>query len=168
MPTWSALREGVRPDNTESKLGEPGEWERGWQYFAASTRERKFRRRGILAASSPSDRAHLYSRSGPGAGAAISVCPTAPECTTASTLFRALLLDRLRLPLQLCGKVCAGCGAQLDLFGVHRSAGARSGRTKRRAVPLERVVARICREGGALVRTNVRPPLWMQDCACTT
>ena len=44
------------------------------------------------------------------------------------------------------------CGAPLDLLGRQRGAG----RLKSRAVPAERTLAQVCREAGAVVRSNVR------------
>ena len=101
MPSWDQLRQGVRPDQIIRQSVEPGEWSHGWQYFASSSRERHFRRCGVLAASTPAECAHLRSRSGPGASAALSVCPTSPEFQIDPPLFRGLLLDRLRFPLQV-------------------------------------------------------------------
>ena len=66
--------------------------------------------------------------------------------------FRALLLRRLRLPLPL--SVCSLCGRQLDALGHHRAACATAG-VLRRGWALESVAARVCREGGARVRSNV-------------
>eukprot|EP00973_Karenia_brevis_P074897 10407800-Karenia_brevis.AAC.1 len=51
--------------------------------------------------------------------------------------------------------VCEGCGAALDESGRHRAACSESGRLKVRAGPMERTMARICREAGATVRSNV-------------
>ena len=48
-----------------------------------------------------------------------------------------------------------GCGRLLDAFGHHRSACAISGVLGQRVFALESAMARICREGGARVMTNV-------------
>ena len=96
-PGWHDLRAGLRPDHHSA--GEPGEWAHGWQYFASSTREHHFRGRTVLAQSGPPDRAHLRSHSGRFAGAALSGAPTAPEFEIRPLEFRAVLLERLRLPL---------------------------------------------------------------------
>ena len=50
-------------------------------------------------------------------------------------------LERLRLPIHVTEARCL-CGAPLD------------GRLKSRAVPTERTLARVCREAGAVVRSN--------------
>ena len=65
-----------------------------------------------------------------------------------------MLLERLRLPLALAEAACEGCGRTLDIRGGHRAACRDSGRWKRRALPVEQAMARICREAGATVRTN--------------
>ena len=48
------------------------------------------------------------------------------------------------------------CEGRLDCLGRHRAACPQSGRLRARAVGPERTLARICREGGAVVRTNVK------------
>ena len=47
------------------------------------------------------------------------------------------------------------CGRLLDVLGHHRAACAQAGVLGRRGYALESVVARICREAGARVTTNV-------------
>ena len=64
-------------------------------------------------------------------------------------------MERLRLPLILTEARCE-CGGQNDIFGRHRAACPQSGRLKRRAVPTERTLARVCREAGAIVTRNVK------------
>ena len=49
---------------------------------------------------------------------------------------------------------CSGCHETLDPLGYHRNACSHSGRIQRRATPIERVMARICREAGARVKFN--------------
>ena len=72
--------------------------------------------------------AQLRSHSGRNAGVALAVCPTCPEFTIPSHLFRTLILERLCLPLQMTEAHCEGCHAQLDTLGRHRASCARSGR----------------------------------------
>ena len=71
-----------------------------------------------------------------------------------SAHFRVLLLRRLRLPLP---HTPARCRRQqpFDTFGDHRAACPRSGTLRSRGAALESAVARICREAGATVSTNV-------------
>ena len=95
------------------------------------------------------------SHSGPGASDALSVCPSKQEYRIEAGLFRTLILERLRLPLQVTEKVCE-CGTMLDSTGRHRAACNRSGRLKKRALAPERTLARVCREAGATVRCNAK------------
>ena len=69
-------------------------------------------------------------------------------------VLRVLFLRRMRLPLPLTARACR-CGRPLDALGHHRSACAVAGALGRRGFPLENASARICREAGGRVRTNV-------------
>ena len=62
-------------------------------------------------------------------------------------LFRALVLERLRLPLDVTDASCE-CGSRLGLLG--------SKRLRSRALGTERSLARVCREAGATVRCNTK------------
>ena len=79
-PSWSELQEGRRPETHTD--GEPGEWQQLQE----------------------DDRSH----SGRNAGAALAGCPTCPEFTIPPHLFRTLILERLRLPLQMTERHCEG------------------------------------------------------------
>ena len=89
-----------------------------------------------------------------GSGLALSSTPSCPALRIDSHLFRVLLLRRLRLPLPPVSRTCR-CGRLLDPFGHHCAACSRAGVLGRRGFALESVGARICREAGALVSTNV-------------
>ena len=69
-------------------------------------------------------------------------------------LFRVVLLRRLRLPLPLSLHTC-WCGRQIDKFGHHRASCARAGVLGRRGFALESATARVCREAGGRVTTNI-------------
>ena len=99
-------------------------------------------------------RALLLSQSGEGASCALTVLPTGPHFVVPSEEFRVLLMRRLRLALPLTPKRCR-CGGRLDSLSDHHSSCAQVGVLAQRARPLERAVARICREAGARVATNV-------------
>ena len=152
-PSWTDLKEGARPPVPVSH--EPGEWEHGWQHHASSASEFHFRETVMIAWSCAADQAHLRSHSGPGIGEVFHGSPTQLEFQLQPSIFRTLLLERLRLPLHITEARCE-CGARLDRTGRHRAACPRSGRLKRRAMPTERTLARVCREAGAVVRTNVK------------
>ena len=90
---------------------------------------------------------------------AFTAFPTSRLTRFDSQPFRVLLLRRLHLPLTLSARACR-CGRPLDAFGHHRSACATSGVLGRRGFPLESAAARVCREAGARVRTNVWSGTW--------
>ena len=102
-------------------------------------------------------RAHqalLRSQSGCNAGAHLTALPLQKETKWEPAQLRVLLLRRLRLPLQLGPRTCR-CGAKLDFFGDHRAACSNCGVLQTRAVPLEKMWRRVCREdGGQLHRTG--------------
>ena len=152
-PEWAQLRAGARPPLIPS--AEPGEWQHGWQYHASSPLEHHFRETMILAQSCAADQAHLRSHAGPCASDVVCGAPTQKEFEVEPHLFRTLVLERLRLPLDVTDAVWE-CGCRLDTEGKHQAACARSGRLRTRAVGPERTVARICREAGALVRCNTK------------
>ena len=64
------------------------------------------------------------------------------------------MFRRVHLPLPLSTRNCR-CGRPLDSLGHHRAACAVAGVLGRRGFPLESAAARVCREAGARVRTNV-------------
>ena len=86
--------------------------------------------------------AHLRSRSGHNACVALAHAPTIPESSVPPLLLRVLFLKRLQLPLPITEAACEGCGDALDSLGRHRAACPRTGRLKKRATPIERMVAR--------------------------
>ena len=131
-----------------------GEWAHGWQCLAASNRNHHFLKSHIVPMRSRPEMAHLRSHSGPGSSATLCGAPTAPEFEIEAPVVRGLILERLRMPLGLTSRYCEGCGDALDEHGVHRAACTRTGRLRSRAVPLERTLARVCREAGATVRQN--------------
>ena len=96
----------------------------------------------------------MRSQSGPGSGAALSSAPLNHHTRIPSHLFRVLLHRRLRLPLPPCPRLCR-CGRQLDSFGHHRAACARAGWLASRGFAVESAAARVCREAGGRVTTNM-------------
>ena len=72
---------------------------------------------------------------------------TGPEFLLQPDVFRTVVLERLRLPLQITESHCE-CGAtSWDAT--------EPGKLRSRPVAPERALARICREAGAIVRQNV-------------
>ena len=105
----------------------------------------------------PSAAALLDSQAGLFAARIFTARPTSPEHPELSLVpshFRVLLLRRLRLPLPLTAAYCR-CRRRQDALGDHLAACPRSGVLRARGAPLERAAARVCREAGATVATNV-------------
>ena len=100
------------------------------------------------------DASLLRSQGGPLASVPLTIFPTDRTCRFDVQLFRILLLRRLRFPLPLTTRWCV-CGHHLNNLGHHRAACSVAGILGRRGFQLETAAARICREAGARVRTNV-------------
>ena len=80
--------------------------------------------------------------------------PTLEYAILEPALFRVLLLRRLRAPPPLATRHCR-CSRPLDDTGDHRAACNHAGVLGARGAALERAGARVCREAGARVQTNV-------------
>ena len=130
-----------------------GEQLHGWQQAATAALDKQ-EFEALLSDLDPSSRALLLSQAGPYSSRCFVALPSAPELRIASPHFRVMALRRLRLPLPLDAANCR-CGRPVDALGDHRAACATSGVLRARALPLEWAVARICREAGARVSTNV-------------
>ena len=152
MPSWSEVRAGARPPEPENR--EPGEYKHGWQYHAMNTLNTHFVSHSLVPRLSRADAAVRLSSSGPCAGRHFTALPFSRETTFTPERYRALLCVRLRLDPPLAAFKCA-CGASLDAKGCPRSACSTVGVLVRRGVPPEIAMARICREAGARVQTNV-------------
>ena len=126
---------------------------RGWQRPASKAVD-EFCYRSILCELDSPAAALRDSQAGPFAARILTARPTSPELSLAPSHFRVLLLRRLRLPLPLTAAFCRCCRRQ-DEFGDHLAACPRSGVLRARGAPLERAAARVCRETGATVATNV-------------
>ena len=126
---------------------------RGWQRPASRAVD-EFCYRSILRELDPPAAALLDSQAGPFAARFLTARPTSPELSLAPSHFQVSLLRRLRLPLPLTAAFCR-CRRRQDEFGDHLAACPRSGVLRARGAPLERAAARVCREAGATVATNV-------------
>ena len=151
-PSWREVHNGVRPPEPEQST-EPGEVRHGWQYHAASRRETHYREAVVFARRNRPSQALLRSQAGRCAGVHLTLFPLTEELQCENAKLRALLLRRLRLPLDLDTRRCK-CGKALDSLGDHRAACSTGGVLQTRAVPLERAWARVGREAGARVRTH--------------
>ena len=153
-PSWTALALGARPPPREPDDHESGAQRLGWQHEACSRVELQFRELQLMPALSEGDRALMRSQSGSGVGVAFSTTPCTPLTSLEPQLFRVLLLRRFRLPLPFSRRLCR-CGRLLDALGHHRAGCARAGVLVRRGFALESAAARICREAGGRVTTNI-------------
>ena len=124
---------------------EPAEAAHGWQRPVLSASEECFWRGAVWPRLSLGDRALLRSQNGPLSGVPFTSSPAE---------FRVLFLRRLWLPLPLTSRVCR-CGRPLDSCGHHRAACSRAGVLGSRGDVLESAAARVCREAGGRVSTNV-------------
>ena len=109
-----------------------------------------FRKLSMLAGQNAARHAHLRPHSGHDSGCALSHAPTTPDFTMPHLI--QVLRERLRLPLFLTESTCSGCHEPLDPLEHHRAACSHSGHIQRRAIPIERVMPRICREASARVK----------------
>ena len=110
-----------------------------------------------MPAASATRRALIRSQSGHAAAKWLTTLPTGPELTLTPLRMQILLRLRLHFQLPVGPKRCNGrsCRAVLDPYGRHWSACSRSGRLRIRCKPLERAWARVFREAGARVQTDV-------------
>ena len=153
-PSWSDLALGARPPPREAEDLEPGAQRRGWQHEASSRVERRHRSVILFPQLTEADKALTRSQSGTGAGVALTTTPSNLHTGIEPQLFRVLLFRRLRLPLPFSRRFCR-CGRLLDSLGHHRAACSRVGVLGRRGFALESAAAKICREAGGRVATNL-------------
>ena len=101
-----------------------------------------FRQHTIFPALADDQAALLRSQAGPMASAVFIAIPSMKETRNDPQPFRLLFFP-------------AGVGVPLDVLGHHRAAYANAGVLGRRGWVLENVAARVCREAGGRVRTNL-------------
>ena len=153
-PSWKELAAGVRPEQLQDVDMEPGIPRHGWQR-AATVPVHGFLIEGTVRPRlSATEKALFRSQGGPLAGIPFLCFPTSRLSRMDSSVFRVLLLRRLWLPLPPSSRFCR-CGRPLDSSGHHRAACAQAGVLGRRGFALESAAARVCREAGARVSTNV-------------
>ena len=143
------MRDGACPPLADAS--EPGEWQHGYTTLLPLPNTISGRAWSLPSRLPGTRPMH----SGPGASAVLFGCPTSSDYQLQPETFRVSTLERLRLPIHVTEARCL-CGAPLDQLGRHRGACPRSGRLQSRAVPRERTLARVCREAGAVVRSNVK------------
>ena len=148
-PSWHMERVRHPPADLD-----PSDWRTGWQHEAASWVEVHHRASVIFPSADERERALLRSQSGPLAGVPFSTVPRSFDTRLEPHLFRVLLLRRLRLPLPPTVHLCR-CGRLLDSFGHHRAACAQGGLLARMGFAVEIAAAKVCREAGARVSSNI-------------
>ena len=154
-PDWASLLEGARPRQPNLDEVDPGVPTHGWQFFAAQAVEQRYKTVVVWPRLSPTEQALLRSQSGPCRSCpSLLFLPSSPPTRFAPQLFRVLLLRRLWLALPLASRTCR-CGRPLDVLGHHRAACSRAGVLGSRGFSLESAAARVCRETGAPVSTNL-------------
>ena len=162
-PTWQALANGARPQSPPAETEvEPGEWQHGWQFHAASPLEQQEHNnllsdlRGRETRGSNPGPARLRSCGGPHSSVWLTVCPTSPALRFENTDLLTALRLRLGLEVPQDGARCEGCGATLDTLGYHRLTCNRCARLHARHGTLVSAWRQVLVEAGASVpRRNV-------------
>ena len=154
-PGWEALADGQRPDREEFIEDGPGVPRHGWQCKAMGPVDEGFLEVVVRPRLLGAQQTLLRSQSGPFASLPFTSFPSAPHTRFDPQAFRVLLLRRLWLQLPSSSRSCR-CGLPLDPCGHHRAACAVAGVLSRRGFALESAAARVCREAGGRVTTNVR------------
>ena len=164
-PTWEDIRAGVLPKNPAPLERAPGEWCRGWQFYASRVRDAHFLDFEVRPHSSPTERALLLSQGGPFAAQFLKALPTKPQLELENVILQCLFRRRLRLPLVdgLCNCPASSHGSgknkfttavALDEFGDHLASCMRTGRVQRRANVLEKIWMQIFEEAGGTLVPN--------------
>ena len=152
-PTWLEWRM-ERARHPRPRTRTPSDWRAGWQHEAASRVEAHHRASVIYPGADERERALVRSQSGPLAGVPFSTVSRNYDTRLEPHLFTVLLLRRLRLPLPPTVHLCR-CGSQQDSFGHHRAACAQGGWLARRGFAVEIAAAKVRREAGARVSSNI-------------
>ena len=156
IPSWEELIMAENQNRVPAEEEDPSQPRFGRQQEAAAAVHHTFLERELRPLLGETEEALLRSQGGPLASIPFTSLPTMRETSFAPQPFRLLLLRRLgaHQPLPLSARWCR-CGRPLDSLGHHQSACSRAGVLGHRGYPMETVMARICREAGARVRTDV-------------
>lgn len=155
LPTWAEARAGAKAPPPQHAR-DAADLDRGWQCHACSFSETHFMEHVVLPAADGPRRALLLSQSGGPASAWLRSLPTERAKTLLPLRLQVAVRRRLRWPLPMVTRKCGRtCSHEMDSLGDRAAACAHSGRLKLRSRPLEKMWARVLREGGARVRENV-------------
>lgn len=147
-PSWTALRNGVRPALPEEDEEDPTHFKHGWQFYA--TKHTLLNEHSsLLHQLAPDQQALLRSQSGAGAGTWLLAVLPCEWMTLPDNLFLLALRRRLFLPVPLAAAKCKFYGNGADRWGHHALACTRSGWLKRRATGLEKAWVQVLSEAGA-------------------
>ena len=149
------MARGARPDYGPVVGRLPGTSRQGWQEKASDAVENEFLVANVWPTLGPTEQALLRSQQGPMAGLPFTCMPITMESRFQPQELRVWFLRRLWQPLPLSSLTCR-CGRPLDSRGHHRAACPLTGVLGRRSFSLENAAARVCREAGGWVTTNVR------------
>ena len=153
-PEWTALVEGLQPNQPGRDEVDPADHSHGWQFFAAQRVEHHFRAETVWPRLAPTEQALWRSQSGPMSGVAFSAVPSSPTHSPCAAALPRVDASPSLAPLPLTSRTCR-CGRPLDLCGHHRAACPRAGVLGSRGFSVESVAARVCQEAGAGVSTNL-------------
>ena len=135
-------------------MPDPSTPKHGWQFVATQPVNSRFIEGTVRPRLTDTARAQLRSQSGPMASVPFTCCLVARHTTFDPQVLRLLLLRRLWLPSPSSSRVCR-CGRPLDSSGHHRAACAVAGVLGSRGFAVESAAARVCREAGGRVSTNI-------------
>ena len=139
--TLSVQWDTMLPSGGHSRQPSPGSWQNASK--GCWPRQSMVGKRGLIGRSILPQL--VRSQGSPLAGLPFTAMPLNPHLRFDPDLFRVLLLRRLRLPLPLSSRTCR-CGRPLDSLGPHRASCCGC---------VGAAAARICREGGGRVSTNI-------------
>ena len=164
-PTWGDIRAGVMPRTPEPLDCAPGEWARGWQFYASRARDRRFLEFEVRPHLTKAEQALLLSQGGPFASQYLQALPTKSQLELENLHLHCLMRRRLRLPLadglRCCPASSHGKGKKftrdkidLDQYGDHLASCMRTGRVQRRANILEKIWMQVFQEAGGTIVPN--------------
>ena len=115
VPTWHGLLRGLQPAQEDPAELDPGEWRKGWQFFASNAREKR-EHSALMSAMPNSARARMRSCAGRNAARWMMAMPTEDSLRLNDATFRCAVARRLGLPIAAELETCDGCGRALDEY----------------------------------------------------